>query len=76
MDVPPRAKSGNRFAYITFAIVAVYLVIALETSFVVFGVLPVAMALRSSRSRERLAPVAIAASALAILVAVLRLTHH
>jgi Protein of unknown function (DUF2510) len=71
-----RAQGGNRMALITFGIVAVYLVIAFETRFVIFGFLPLAMSLRSRRQREPLAPLAIAAAVLAILVAGVRIFGH
>jgi Protein of unknown function (DUF2510) len=68
------ARSGNRYAFITFGVVAIYLVIAFETRVVVFGLLPLAMSLRSKRSGESLAPFAIAAAVLSIIVAAARLT--
>jgi hypothetical protein len=70
------APASNRTAFITFAVVAVYLVIALETRLVVFGFLPLGLALRSNRQREPLAPFAIGAAVLSIGVAALRIFGH
>jgi hypothetical protein len=69
-------QSGNRLALITFAVVAVYLFIALESKIVIFGVLPLGLSLRSKRQGEPLAPFAIGAAVLAILVAAVRLLGH
>jgi hypothetical protein len=71
-----RAQSGNRLALITLGVVALYLVIAFETRFVIFGFLPLALSLRSRRQREPLAPLAIGAAVLAIVVAAVRLFGH
>jgi Protein of unknown function (DUF2510) len=76
--LPPQnvAHAGpqNRYAMITFAIVALYLVIAFETHVVIFGILPFGMALRSQRRHEPLAPLAFAAAIIAVVVALARLT--
>ena len=69
---PVATSSPNRYAFMTFAVVALYVIIALETRFVIFGFLPLGLSLRSKRSREPLAPVAIAAAAIAILAALVR----
>jgi hypothetical protein len=76
--VPNRtgAQSGNRLALITFAVVALYVVIAVETRFVVFGFLPLALSLRSKRQGESLAPFAIAAAGVSIALAALLLFGH
>jgi Protein of unknown function (DUF2510) len=63
------AQGGNRFALTTFAVVAVYILLAIETHFVVLGLFPLALSLRSRRAREPLAPLAIVAAALSIVVA-------
>jgi hypothetical protein len=65
----PTGWAVNRFALITMAVVALYILVAVETSFVVIGILPVAMSLRSKRAGEPLAPFAIGAAVLAVLVA-------
>jgi hypothetical protein len=71
-----QAHGGNRMALITFGIVALYLVIAFETRIVIFGFLPLGMSLRSRRLREPLAPLAIGAAVLAIVVAAVRIFGH
>jgi uncharacterized protein DUF2510 len=63
----------NKFALITFAVVALYLLIALETRIVVFGILPLGLSFRSKRAGEPLAVFAIAAAVIAIVVAAARL---
>jgi hypothetical protein len=70
------AAQGNRLALITFAVVALYVVIALETRFVVFGFLPLALSLRSKRQGEPLAPLAIGAAVLSIVIAVAVIFGH
>jgi hypothetical protein len=65
--------TNNRFALITFAVVALYLVIAFESRVVIFGILPLGLSLRSRQAREPLAPLAIAAAVVAILVAAVKL---
>jgi hypothetical protein len=65
----PTGWAVNRYALITMAVVALYILVAVETSFVVIGILPVAMSLRSKRAGEPLAPFAIGAAVLAVLVA-------
>lgn len=71
--MPAGAGSGNRFALITFGVVALYIVIAMETRVVIFGFLPLMFSLRSRRQREPLAPLAIGAAVLAIAVAAIRI---
>jgi hypothetical protein len=60
---------GNRLAYITLGVVALYVVVALTVHVVFFGILPILMAFRSRRAREPLAPLAIGAAILAVVVA-------
>ncbi|HSP38569.1 MAG TPA: DUF2510 domain-containing protein [Frankiaceae bacterium] len=67
---PQPAAPGNRFAYITFAIVAVYLVVAFFSGVVFLGILPVLMAFRSRSAREPLAPLAIVAAVVAVILAI------
>lgn len=70
------SSAPNRYAFITFGIVALYLVIAFVSHFVVIGILPLGMSLRSKAANEPLAPIAIGAAVVAIVVAVLTLTGH
>ena len=59
--------------FITFAVVAVYLVIAMESHLVVFGFLPLGLSFRSKRLGEPLAPFAIVQLVLSIGVAAIRI---
>jgi hypothetical protein len=82
--VPPAAvtshagtsQSPNRYALITFGIVALYLLLAVTTRIVFIGVLPVLMSIRSKSANEPLAPFAIGAAVLSIIVAFAVLSHH
>jgi hypothetical protein len=65
----PTGWAVNRYALITMAVVALYLVIAVESGIVFIGILPLGLSLRSKRAGEPLAPVAIGAAVLAILSA-------
>ena len=76
---PAPAVSGgqrNQYAFITLGIVALYVLIAWKAHVYVLGVLPVMMSIRSKSRNEPLAVVAIIAAAVAVLVAVLGITHH
>jgi Protein of unknown function (DUF2510) len=65
----PTGWAANHYALITMAVVALYIVVAVETNFVIIGILPLGLSLRSKRAGEPLAPFAIGAAVLAILVA-------
>jgi Protein of unknown function (DUF2510) len=65
----PTGWAVNRYALITMAVVAVYIVIAVESGVVFIGILPLGLSLRSKRSGEPLAPLAIGAAVLSILIA-------
>jgi Protein of unknown function (DUF2510) len=65
----PTGWAVNRYALITMAVVALYIVVAVETSIVFIGILPLGMSLRSKRGGEPLAPFAIGAAVLSILIA-------
>jgi hypothetical protein len=62
-------QGGNRLALSTFGVVVIYILIAIETHFVILGLFPLALSLRSRRAHEPLAPLAIVAAALSIVVA-------
>ncbi len=66
----------NQFAFITFGIVALYIIIALKAHVYVLGVLPVAMSMRSKSRNEPLAIAAIIAAAVAVVIALVGFTHH
>ena len=74
----PAVSSGqrNQYAFITLGIVALYVLIAWKAHVYVLGILPVMMSIRSKSRNEPLAAAAIIAAAVAVLVAVLGLTHH
>jgi hypothetical protein len=72
----PTGWAVNHYALITLGVVALYIVIAVETRFVVIGILPLGLSLRSKRAGEPLAPVAIAAAVIAILVALVVISGH
>jgi hypothetical protein len=72
----PSGVERNRYAFITLGIVACYVLIAWKAHIFVLGILPVVMSVRSKSRNEPLAPVAIVAAAVALLVAVLGFTHH
>jgi Protein of unknown function (DUF2510) len=61
-------RSRNHYAFYALGVVAIYLVIAMTTRVVLFGIFPALLSYRSLRNREPLAPVAIGAAALAIIV--------
>ncbi len=67
---------ANSVSLTALALVAAYLVLALLTHFVLIGILPVVLAARAYRNRERLAPLAIAGAAVTVVVAVIVLAHH
>jgi Protein of unknown function (DUF2510) len=75
----PAAATGwavNRLALITIGVVALYIVIAVETRFVIFGFLPLALSLRSKRAGEPLAPFAIGAAMVSIALAAVLIFGH
>jgi Protein of unknown function (DUF2510) len=72
-----RTNGGpNSLSKIAIGFSAAYLLLALFTGFVLFGIIPVLYTFRAFQRREKLAPLAAVASGLTILVAVLVLTHH
>lgn len=75
-SVTARAQTGNRYALMTFGIVALYIVIALGTRIVFFGILPLGLSIRSKRNGEPLAWAAVGAAVLAIVFAASVLMHH
>jgi len=69
-------EQRNKYAFITLGIVAAYVLIAWKAHIYVLGILPIMMSIRSKSRNEPLAPVAIIAAAVAVIVAVLGFTHH
>jgi hypothetical protein len=70
-----RSRSGNHYALVTFAFVAVYLVLAIVVHFAILGIVPAVYAWRSRQAREPLAPVAIIAAVVSIIVGVGAFVH-
>ena len=70
---PLSFTTRNRFSLIAAGVVALYVVVAFALHVVFFGILPVGLAIRALGRKEPLAPVAIAAAVIAILVAILAL---
>jgi hypothetical protein len=66
----------NQSAIITMGIVAVYLVLAVKTHIVMFGVWPFLTSIRSWQRKEPLAGLAVCAAVVAVLVAIIALSGH
>jgi len=73
---PRGSASSSSTSFTAIGVVALYLLIAASTGIVLLGVLPVMLSIRAFQRGEKLAPVALAAAALAILVALSALAHH
>jgi hypothetical protein len=71
---PATGLERNRYALITFGIVALYIAIAVASHVVLLGILPLGMSIRSQRAQEPLAPLAIVAAIVSIVVAVTALS--
>ena len=63
----------NRYSVMALGFAFLYLVLAFGAHFVVIGIVPVLMAFRAFRARERMAPLAAVAAGLAILIGLLSL---
>lgn len=59
----------NQMSLTAIGVVALYVLIAMSTHFVFIGILPVLMSIRAIRAKETLAPAAVAAAIIAVLVA-------
>jgi len=57
-------------------VAALYIIIAISTRFVFFGIFPLLLSVRAWQARETLAPLAIAVTAVAIIVGVTAITSH
>jgi len=68
-------KGRNHYSLITFGVGALYLVLAYFVHFVLIGFIPLGLAMRAKRSEEPLAPFAIGAAVVVILISVLSLFH-
>lgn len=61
---------NNRTTITALTVVAIYVFIAATTRVVMLGIFPVLLSVRAFRRREKLAPLALAAAILAVLIAV------
>jgi hypothetical protein len=75
-SVGPQRRSANQYAFITFGVVALYVLLAITTGIVFIGIVPILMAVRSFQARESLAPVAIGAAVVSVVIAFTVLTGH
>jgi hypothetical protein len=71
-----RPRSGNHYAFITFGVAVLYVVLAVESRFVFIGFVPILMSVRSFQAREKLAPVAAGAAVVAVVVSLAVLAGH
>jgi hypothetical protein len=69
--VGPGFAKRNSKSLTAIGVVAIYIVLALSTGIVFIGILPVLMAVRATKRKEQLAPVAIVAAVIAVGVAFL-----
>jgi hypothetical protein len=70
------SRSDNQFAYITFGFAAFYILLAVMTHFVLIGVVPILMAVRSLNAREKLAPYAMGVAILTVVISFMTLSGH
>jgi hypothetical protein len=68
------ARSGNQFAFVTFGFAAFYILLAAMTHFVLIGVVPILMAVRSLNAREKLAPYAMGVAILTVIISFVTLS--
>jgi len=66
----------NRLTFTAIAVVAVYVLIAMTTRVVMLGIFPVLLSVRAFRRGEQLAPLALVAALLAVVIAVASLSHN
>jgi hypothetical protein len=70
------SRSDNQFAYVAFGFSAFYILLAIMTHFVLIGVVPVLMAVRSLKAQEKLAPYAMGVAILTVVVSFVTLSGH
>jgi hypothetical protein len=66
----------NRLTFTAVAVVAVFVLIAATTRFVLLGIFPVLLSFRAFRRDEQLAPLAVVAALVAVVIAVTKLSHQ
>jgi hypothetical protein len=65
----PTFAKRNSLSLTAIGVVALYVLLAMTTHFVLIGILPVLMSVRAIKAKETLAPAAVAAAIVAVLVA-------
>ena len=73
---PAKPQNPNRYAFITFGVVALYLVLAIATGIAFIGIVPIMMSIRSKSRNEPLAYFAIGAAVLSFIVSLSVLAHR
>ena len=64
----------NRHSLTAIGVVALYVLLAMTTHFVLIGIVPVMLSIRAIKAKETLAPAAVAAAVIAVVVAFAALT--
>ena len=59
----------NRHSLTAIGVVALYVLLAVTTHFVLIGIVPVMLSIRAVKAKETLAPAAVAAAVIAVVVA-------
>lgn len=59
----------NRHSFTAIGVVALYVLLAMTTHFVLIGIVPVMLSIRAIKAKETLAPAAVAAAVIAVVVA-------
>jgi len=59
----------NRHSLTAIGVVALYVLLAMTTHFVLIGIVPVMLSIRAIKAEESLAPAAVAAAVIAVVVA-------
>jgi hypothetical protein len=77
-QVPPVShKTGrNKFSFIAMGVAAAYILLAVTTHFVILGIIPLAMAIRSMIRKEQLAPIALGVAVVALVVGIAGFAGH
>jgi hypothetical protein len=70
------ATSRNRYALTTFGVVALYILVAMTTGFVLIGIVPLMLSIRSLSAKEPLGPFALVAALIALGVSISVLSGH
>jgi Protein of unknown function (DUF2510) len=65
-----RLRGANQASFTAIGVAALYVLVAVTTHFVLIGIVPLIASIRAVRRRERLAPLAIVAAAVALVVGI------